>query len=372
MHIEQLKEVDVAVENVYLDPNNPRFWSENTRKDVPDRKITDVKVQANTLREIEEHGLQELRESVLRNGFLPLDRIVVRPIAGNEGKYVVVEGNRRLAALKTLRDQIDNGIIDEEHISDEYLEQLKEKTNVIEVLVYSGADTADISWLLQGIRHISGIRPWQPAQRARLVATQIDKEKKSFKEAGQQFGLSAQAVGRYYRSFKALEQMRSDDEFQGKAKNEYFTLFEEAIRNKDVKQWLGWSEGEQRFCNDENLHQFYSWIVPDDEDSTQRRRVHDPRQIKDLGILIASGNDALLSQVDQHSITIEQARDRAMQAGGKYDWESALTKATALIGDLPQSSVAENPKEVIAALNELIKKIERLKKMAKSMLGSNT
>ena len=52
------------------------------------------------------HGVTELQYSILRNGFLPLDRIVVRPISGSNGKYVVVEGTRRLAALRFLRQQI--------------------------------------------------------------------------------------------------------------------------------------------------------------------------------------------------------------------------------------------------------------------------
>jgi len=166
MYVDQLEEQRISVENLFLDPNNPRFWTERTTKDVPDAKIPDDKVQTTTFSAINQHGVEELRDSILRNGFLPLDRIVVRPIAGHDGKYVVVEGNRRLAALKSLRQQIADDLISEENISADYLENLKESTDVLEVLVYTGTDTADIAWRLQGIRHISGIRDWQPAQRA--------------------------------------------------------------------------------------------------------------------------------------------------------------------------------------------------------------
>ncbi|MGY3611697.1 hypothetical protein ACWGRJ_48565, partial [Bradyrhizobium sp. Lot11] len=134
---------------------------------------------------------------------------------------------------------IEASTVAEEGIDDDYLARLQESTNEIEVLVYRGSGGEDISWMLQGIRHISGIRPWEPAQRAKLVAEQIDQEKKTFRAAGQQFGLSPQAVGRLYRTYKALQQMRADEEFGSKARNDYFSLFEEAYRNPTMREWLG-------------------------------------------------------------------------------------------------------------------------------------
>jgi len=204
---------------------------------------------------------------------------------------------------------------------------------------------------------------------ARLVATQIDENGLSFRQAGQQFGLTSHAVGRLYRSFKALEQMRQDDEFQSKARNDYFTLFEEAIRNKDVRQWLAWNDDEHRFENIDNLRQFYAWIVPDEEHPEKLRRLHDPRQIKQLGILIAAEHDVLISQVDQHQLSIGMAYERAIQIGQKYDWERALERAQTLISEIPQSAIAENPAAVISKTEELLKGIDKVRKMAEAVLG---
>jgi len=276
MNTNLLKPKSVQIESIYLDPNNPRFWSQKTAKETPESKITNAEVQIRTLTEIEKYGIEELKNSILRNRFLPLDRIVVRPIKGLDDSFVVVEGNRRIAAIKKLREEIEDESISEDNITDKYLTELSEETNSIEVLIYSGEDTHKIAWLLQGIRHISGIREWAPAQRARLVADQIEKKNLKFREAGQKFGLSAQAVGRLYRSYKALEQMRHDDEYQALAKNEHFTLFEEAIRNKDVKTWLQWNEKNYMFDNIDNLRQFYSWILADEDHDEERRRIHDP------------------------------------------------------------------------------------------------
>lgn len=366
MTIVNLTEQTIPFEKIYLDPNNPRFWTEKTNRAIPDKKIPDSNVQTDAFKAIENHGIQELVDSILRNGFLPMDRIVVRPIDEHDDKYVVVEGNRRFCALMLLRKRISEGIIAEDGISEEYLEGLKQETDSLKVLVYQGGDT-DISWLLQGVRHISGIREWKPAQRARLVADQIDNERIGLRAAGQRFGLSAQAVGRLYRSYKALEQMRDDEEFRDKARNDYFTLFEEAIRNKHVKGWLGWDEQTKRFTNEDNLQQFYSWICPDDEHVDNARRIHDPRQIKSLGILIEKSETSLLQQVDDHEITIETAKDRSERSAPSTDWRKIIDQAAELIDSISLGAIESDPVAFIQQLGCLYDSIERKRRMAGSI-----
>ena len=48
-----------------------------------------------------EENLVTLKKSILTNGFLPVERMVVRPYGdGDPQKYLVVEGNRRTAAIQ--------------------------------------------------------------------------------------------------------------------------------------------------------------------------------------------------------------------------------------------------------------------------------
>lgn len=366
MYSDQLDEQTIAFDQIFLDPNNPRFWTEKTVRDVPDEKISGSQIQDRTLVAISQYGISELRDSIIRNGFLPLDRIVVRPIAGKSDEYVIVEGNRRFAALTVLRQEIADGTASEEGLDDDQLQSLYDATNSLTVLVYHGADTHDISWLLQGIRHISGIRPWLPAQRARLVSQQIDNNNLTFRAAGQKFGLSAQAVGRLYRAYNALEQMRKHDEFSGKAKNEYFTLFEESIRNRDVRDWLGWDNMSFKFENESNLAQFYSWICPD-EDHNDQRRIHDPRQIKSLGVLLAGGHYTLLNQIDSYEETIEQALAKVEGNISKSAWKDKMQQARNIIADLPQQIMFEEPDDFLAALLEIEQQVHLRKSVIENM-----
>ena len=366
MYTDDLQPCEIPTDDIFLDPNNPRFYTEKSTVDIPDSKISNERVQLKASEEISKYGIQELRNSILRNGFLPLDRIVVRPIEDTDSQFVVVEGNRRLAALKSLRSDIEQGIVAEENISEDYLDQLYDSTDQLQVLVYEGEIGHDISWILQGVRHISGIRDWKPAQRARLVVDQIEGQDLSFSEAGKKFGLTAQAVGRYFRSFKALEQMREDEEFKDKALNEYFSLFEDAIRNREVKAWLGWDDEDHCFKNEDSLKQFYSWIVPDEENDGARR-IHDPKQIKKLGVLVGDKqHQDILNQFDDFDLTIEQAADAAEKAP-TYDWKTAIRKAIAQIGGIPHGAIVDEREAVLGEVAKLEKSIENLKAMADAL-----
>ena len=368
MYNDELNEQTIPIGDLYLDPNNPRFWGVSIRPPTPNDRIIEESVQRRVVQETSKHGIDELYYSILRNGFLPLDRIVVQPLKLKEvsGKYVVVEGNRRLAALMLLRRRIEGGMVSEEHITDAYLGSLVEQTNEIKVLVYRGRRSAsegeDIAWALQGIRHIGGIRNWEPAQRAKLVADQVEEKSISFTEAGQRFGLSAQAAGRLYRTHKALQQMREDDEFGDKAQNDYFSLFEEAYRNLSVREWLDWDEDDYRFKNPENLQCFYSWITPDNNDdndgSKPRRRIHDPKQVKDLGLIVGGGHESLISEVERYEINIEEAAVVARPSGSL---EKQLQKILNAVRSLSGGGTIENPKKCLDLSDEVIESINRLK-----------
>lgn len=373
MYINDLEVIKVKIDDVYLDPNNPRFWVDSSSKIIPDLKIPDDKIQIRTTESMQDFGIEDLYVNILRNGFLPLDRIVVREIRGHSGKYVVVEGNRRLTALRKLRKNIEDDLVDEESIDEAHLQKIKEKTDILEVLLYKGGELQDISWLLQGIRHISGIRNWGPAQQARLVVNRVDNHNMSFTEAGQQFGISPQKVGRLYRVFKALEQMKADEEFQTKAKNEYFTLFEEVIRDKKVRDWLGWEPEQNKFTNVDHLKMFYSWISPDDEAPEgveNKRRIHDPRQIKKLAEIVDDEHKNILNKFDQWEFTIEQAQDKATKKHSSFDWREALEQVEEILGSIPQISIQENAEEFIGRLDNILKQVESSKKMAQAIVIS--
>lgn len=334
MYNDELEVAIISIENLYLDPNNPRFFEKN--KKIPLIKYTEQKIQDDALKAIKEYNVNDLVNSITANGFLPMDRIVVKQI-GDSNDYYALEGNRRLASIKTLRTQILSGVVEiDDKLTQEYYDALYSSLDKIEVLIYKG-DKNNISWMLQGIRHISGIKDWSPTQRAKLVSELIENENQDFTSVGKQFGLSAIAVGRLYRGYRGLQQMKEDTEFSNKAQNDYFTLFEEAHKNKDVRKWMKWNDDSYTFEDVDNFKQFCSWISKDEDregTNEQSRRLHDSRHVRMLGNLISKKRDDLIAQIDQFQISIEQATGRADETK-ENDWKAELERAKKAIDHIP-------------------------------------
>lgn len=261
---------------------------------------------------------------------------------------MAVEGNRRLAALKKLHREIADGTVRDDGIDQAYLDKLRGGVERLHVLLYKGSET-DIAWILQGIRHISGIKDWEPAQRARLVAQQKEDGDLSFKQVGQKFGLSAQAVGRLYRAYKALKQMEDDDEYGAKAQHNHFTLFEEALKNPKVREWMRWDDNAYRFTDTDRARQFYSWMLPDEEHNDDRR-LHDPRHVRFLSQLLEKNREDLIAQVGRHDLGIEEAWGQAAASPGAYDWQKEVDKAMRAVDSIPNHVFRQHPNELREAL----------------------
>src|SRR6267142_4967815 len=106
---------------------------------------------------VKDFDLQPLIDSMYQNGFFWEEPLVAvqEPVAELNGKkgLVVIEGNRRLAALKTIHQH-------PELSSDDAARPRLEKVPVIE------RDDRKETLAFVGFRHITGIVPWESAAKA--------------------------------------------------------------------------------------------------------------------------------------------------------------------------------------------------------------
>jgi hypothetical protein len=114
--VHRLSEASVPLDSILLDPNNPRLIGLDGFEGVEERRIAEKSIQENThnkLNSVRAIDQESLSASIEKSGLLGVDRVVIRPIPdkdeGGNALFVVVEGNRRIAACKTLLLQHKSG-----------------------------------------------------------------------------------------------------------------------------------------------------------------------------------------------------------------------------------------------------------------------
>jgi hypothetical protein len=277
-----LREDQLSPEQLLLDPNNYRFQDVEGFVYAAEERFHEDTVQKRAYQRIrQEEGLQELKNSIVRNGYIPVERIVVRPYNHSPNRFVVIEGNRRLATIKWILEDHGAGVA----IDPSVLSSLQ---SLPVIKAEEGEPNAVFRASLMGIRHVSGIKQWGGYQRAKLVATMRDELKLEASEVADRIGMSTQEVNRRYRAFKALQQMLDDDDYGGYVKPAMYPIFHEAVSLPVVRTWLGWNEEKNLFTDSENLSQFYDLLTPTekDEGGTAEPKISTFSQVRELRFIL--------------------------------------------------------------------------------------
>ncbi len=345
----RLKLTPLSLQDILLDPNNPRLYGEReTTTRIPDARIAETKVQESTFSKIgsRKFGVGDLRNSILQVGFLPIDKIVVRPING--GKYVVVEGNRRVAALKWIIRDHEEGELT--------LEDTTIKTlSAVECLILeTDADWVEQDrWLIQGVRHVSGVKDWGPYEKALAVRSFIEDQEFAPRETAEALGTTTNEVNRLYRALGAFEQMREDESYGEHARPEIFSYFIEALGKPNVRAWLGYEEDSRNFQDDDNRERFYSLIVPGENDVRKLPMAIDVRRFSKV-----VESEKPLQVLESEGGTLDAAI-AATLATDVYDWRTPLTEAERALNNIPAGDLESGhveDRELIMHLHDLCEK----------------
>src|SRR5690554_1806480 len=105
----QTNRITKHIDRLLLDPNNYRFIDKAEYLPVPSSDIASPRIQQRTLNFLlgnKNNNISDLISSFKTNGFLDIDQIQVKAIGD---KFVVLEGNRRVATLKYLYEEYKKG-----------------------------------------------------------------------------------------------------------------------------------------------------------------------------------------------------------------------------------------------------------------------
>jgi hypothetical protein len=152
-----------------------------------------------------EFAVDEVALSIAANGYFPYEPLFV---AKEDGRFVVIEGNRRLAAVRLLVHpelRQDVGATDLPTISAE----AKKALDKLPVVTCS----RDEVWQYVGFKHVNGPQQWQPYSKARYIAWVHNDLKVSPDEIAEQIGDQHSTVKRLYRAWMVLEQAQKEGVF---------------------------------------------------------------------------------------------------------------------------------------------------------------
>ena len=351
-----LAPVNVKLDDLLLDPNNPRFSELGEGYDeVQESRFGDEKVQQIAFDKMRSKtfNVAELRDTIKTIGFLPMDRIVVREWIGKDGekKYVVIEGNRRVTALKWLLQLDEAG-------KETFDEATRQNFTDLECLLLDQAIAPEAaSLILPGLRHVSGIKEWGPYQKAKAVFA-LRQTGLSPQEAAQSLGLSTRAANNSYRCFLALENLKEDEEFGEFAQPNMYSYFEEVFKKPTVKAWLGWSDEEEEFTNNDNLREFYTWMVGplDDDEDSGPHKLPEAKSVRDLAQIIEDEN--ALAVLRSHDGTLSRALARYEQDHPE-DWYPKITAATSALKSLTPDMLRNMDEPTLECLLTLKAQIEQ-------------
>jgi len=257
----------LSLRNLYLDPNNFRIIHEVEQRATADTEVKDRIIAQRTTRLLageKNQNIQDLVESFKANGYLPVDQIQVRELPGSG--YLVVEGNRRIAALKFLQHEYENKAIDLGELDPDFFSQ-------VPVVMYSGADEVH-HLTLMALKHISGNKKWGEWNQAKLLQTLHIDHGLSEGEIRSRIGISTVELRRSLRALSMVAEYQSSD-YGDQFTESMFPIFRHAVRNASLKEWLAWNDYDHQCKNTGNRDFFFSLL--------SREPLEDPEEDGSVG-----------------------------------------------------------------------------------------
>jgi len=254
----------VEPERLLLDTGNLRLLERVPQEllETPADQIGTEPIQEQLLEIIHDEPrfkLDSLISSIRSFGFLRNDRLIVARYDGS--RMLVLEGNRRLAVVKLL---LRNGATESQFVR---ASMATLPCFVLDGQTISGNEDRlssyrDLALQYIGVRHLTGIQQWEPASRYEFLARLIEQKKMTPQAVSSEFGQPLSAVLRDYRAHLLYRRFR-EFEVNLKVKKHRLTYntFAEVARSPNIREWLGWSDERQEFCDENHIRSFFDYVV---------------------------------------------------------------------------------------------------------------
>lgn len=187
----------------------------------------------------DEMSVDELVLSVAANGFFEEEPLFVIPAKG--GKYTVLEGNRRLAAVNIL---LHDNLRDKLRIDGMPTLSPADKKR-LESLPVSVYQTREELWAFLSFRHINSAKQWDAYSKAKYIAHVHEEYGIPLLDIAKRIGDRHATVLRMYRGYRVLQQAEQSGAFavSDATKSRFaFSHLYTAINYEEYREFLGLSD----------------------------------------------------------------------------------------------------------------------------------
>ncbi len=352
---------ELGIEQLEFDKENPRLPTSVRGKD--DASI--IKYLASKT------GIENLMSSIGENGFFPGEAIVVTPATPHDSKYIVIEGNRRLAALRLLQDPTLARV---PGIASAAAAATYRPVQVPVYVVPSREDT--LQYL--GFRHISGVQRWHPLAKARYLESLFDNAQG---EPEQRYGSVAREIGSNgatvrrnldaLAAYKIIEQMNFYEVADIEEETFQFGTFYTAVSNVEIANFIGTrNDGtpthpitDPDVIDRTHLGELVKFMF--ERDARGNTKLGESRNIGKLGTVLANP-DSL--QALRHGQSLDSAY--RLTPHGRDDFVRRMYQAIEELKQANANLYAVTPEDKLAC--DLVSEASKIIQLASERLGVST
>lgn len=274
------QKVFISLDKLYFDPQNPRL----------PKSLLGSKDELKVIDHLSRYGnILELMESIAQIGYSEAEPLLVVPKLNSLDHFFVVEGNRRLAALKLLSNP-ELATVRKKSIA-EVNATARNIPIDIPVILYNTRNEI-LDYL--GYRHITGVKDWGALEKARyldqLYGLHIDEagREQIYSVLAKMIGSRTDYVAKLHTALKLYDLANNDAYYNAKIeeKDFNFSWLTTALSFSDTVSYLGLtSAGDSSLSNlnKEHYAQLFIWLFDPD-----KRKVEDSRQITELNKILES------------------------------------------------------------------------------------
>lgn len=348
----------VRYDEIHLDFRNPRISEFGVTDSTPEKELLEILWT--------EMSVNELIYSIVSNGFWDYEPLIILP--RSDGGYTVIEGNRRLAAIKILHDH--DGISMPRHILDKITPELLKETIELPCIEVSSREEA---WKYVGFKHVNGPSKWGSYAKARYIAEIHNDYGVPLEDIAYQIGDTNKTAQKLYQGLMVLEQAEREGVYSLadiQSNRLYFSHLYTGLQRQGIQEYLNIKEAQEESSSpvpDDrliNLRQLLVWLYGSKLDDLQPVIRSQNPDLKNLDEVLQN-REATMAMISGESLDYSLELSRSNEALFEENLLAAkrgLQKARAYLttGYKGEESLLKSAGTVANIADDLYAEMERI------------